>query len=368
MSSSLTSAASGETRNFGLDVLRASAILMVFFAHALGSTQVAVLAGPGVDLFFVLSGFLIGRIYFRDSLSGSFSFWRFWRSRWWRTLPPYAGGIVVYLIVRDFTFGRLHLPGLGFRYLGFLQNYLGSEGFPQSWSLCVEEHFYLALPVVAFLAGRMLGRKSFVYLLPIAFFFPLVVRAATFAGPGMPYEWYRMTHFRCEGLIAGVWLAYLHVERRSIFDALKKPSMLLLPLAPIVIALVPRPNAAESDAHFWIVGFTFEAFGFAAWVRFLHDLEWHPKTWTAILIRRSVTGLALVSYSIYLTHLAFFALLGSMGFVLLEVLAGALVLGVVFYFTVERPAIATRDTYLRKKYVESRYMIRDADKDYVSGS
>ena len=349
-----------KTRNFGLDILRAAAITMVFFAHGLVGTRFEPRIGPfggsGVDLFFVLSGFLIGRIYFRDSSGGSFSFWRFWRSRWWRTLPPYVGGMIVYLIVQELTFEWLHLPGLGFRYVVFLQNYLGAvTGFAQSWSLCVEEHFYLLLPIVAFLIGRLFGRKTFAVILPIAFFVPLVLRVAMFLALGrLPYEWYWMTHFRCDGLIAGVWLAYLFVDHRRTFDVLKKPSACLLPLVPIILALGPRWYARESDVNFYIVGFSLVALGWAAWVRFLYDLRWQPQKWASRLIQISIRGLALCSYSIYLTHSALFILFGSLGFILalphdLGILAkfvATLLFGGAFYFLVERPAIVTRDRFL----------------------
>jgi peptidoglycan/LPS O-acetylase OafA/YrhL len=237
----------------------------------------------------------------------------------------------------------------------FLQNYLGAAGFPQSWSLCVEEHFYLALPVVAFLIGRLFGRESFAIILPIAFFVPLVLRVGTFLALGsMPFEWYRMTHFHCEGLVAGVWLAYLFVDRRRIFDALKRPSAWLLPLTPIMLILAPKWHGHESDVNFYIVGFTFEALAFAALVRFLYDFQWQPQRWAGQIIQRSIRGLALCSYSIYLTHLALLTLFGSLGFIMalphvlgtLARFVGTLLLGAAFYLLVERPAIVTRDRFL----------------------
>ena len=90
-------------RNIGLDSLRAIAIIGVFLCHGLtlnlAGRDLLFALGSGVELFFVLSGFLIGCIYFRSTQSGSFSFWEFWRSRWWRTLPPYFAAILVYLAV-----------------------------------------------------------------------------------------------------------------------------------------------------------------------------------------------------------------------------------------------------------------------------
>src|SRR5271170_481437 len=166
-------------RNIGLDILRASAIVGVLLAHGLvlpvkGRDVVAPL-GSGVELFFVLSGFLIGRIYFRSSQGESFSFWNFWRSRWWRTLPPYYATILLYVLMRL----AAPAPGLHWYYALFLQNYLGVTGFGPSWSLCVEEHFYLLLPIIGVAVDRLLGRRSWRYLLPAAITVPLVLRLLT---------------------------------------------------------------------------------------------------------------------------------------------------------------------------------------------
>lgn len=88
-------------RNFGLDILRATAILLVVFAHYFASTPLEAGGLPGVEIFFVLSGFLIGNILIRSfqnqgPTAGTLRV--FWLKRWFRTL----NGLVVD-VSRHFT-------------------------------------------------------------------------------------------------------------------------------------------------------------------------------------------------------------------------------------------------------------------------
>lgn len=343
-------------RNIGLDVLRATAILGVFLFHSIalrvGGVEILAGFGTGVELFFVLSGFLIGRIYFRESGGASFSAWRFWRSRWWRTLPPYAGAVLLYLA------GSIAFPTdkLHWYYAFFLQNYLGVTGFGPSWSLCVEEHFYLLLPVIGLITCRLLGRRSLRWVLPLATAIPLLLRFEVFLTHGaMPNQWYWLTHLHFEGLAMGVWLAYLFVEDRAAFDRLRKPALWLLPVIPITLALytfwVSRPFVAELTLYFLC------AVGYAAWVRYLYDLRWDPVGRIGKAAKMAVVGVALCSYSVYLTHAILDPILRNHIFGAwhrgmaksLTVLSINFMLGVAFYFLVERPTILSRDRYLSSK-------------------
>jgi peptidoglycan/LPS O-acetylase OafA/YrhL len=348
---------SASERNFGLDTLRATAIAGVFLSHEVGMKfgGVAVFSslGCGVDLFFVLSGFLIGGICFRSVRNESFSVWKFWRARWWRTLPPYAAAILFYIAIRPFC---TQLPPLYPYYAVFLQNYLGVIGFGPSWSLCVEEHFYLCLPILVILVVRLVGIRGLRFLLPILFLTPLALRLATYGieGRNMPSQWYWMTHLHCEGLIAGVWMSYLLVFDRPSFDNLKRQSRWLLPIPFVLVIALPCWNS--QPMLFDLLINTLYALGFAAWLRHLYELKWNPVTHVGRLTRWCVSGTALCSYSIYLTHTTFdpwirmrlTPLLTRGGLRTLFVLSATWSVGVIFYFLVERPTIITRDRYLKK--------------------
>jgi peptidoglycan/LPS O-acetylase OafA/YrhL len=338
-------------RNFGLDLLRAIAIAAVFLGHEVTFTGVPFLSelGTGVDLFFVLSGFLIGRIYFRSSTQPDFTPLRFWRSRWWRTIPPYFAALALYVLADRVLLQPSH-PELPWYYCFFLQNYLGMTGFGPSWSLCVEEHFYLSLPLLAFLADRFMGRKSLYYLLPIMFIIPTLLRVSLIEVMRLsPRDWYYMTHFHCDGLISGLWLAYLFVERPDVFASLRKPAIWISFMIPIAMAVKPlcSPQLAFVFDMYW---YAIIAIGFSGWLRWGYDLHLQPSSAPVRLLHQAIQGLALCSYSVYLTHTTIDVLVRSWlvhwhrgviktGLVMLVTFA----VSVVFYFLFERPAILIRD-------------------------
>ncbi|MCB1235082.1 MAG: acyltransferase [Verrucomicrobiae bacterium] len=148
-------------RVFGLDAARTLAIAMVVLSHAhQRSHDIGVF---GVELFFALSGFLIGAILFRNlpdrepwTLSAVANFWS---RRWWRTLPNYFLFLVVSIGFHQ-LFGSLPPFGEIAPYFAFCQNLTDSGGdfFGVSWSLCVEEWFYLLFPL-ALLAVHRLTRS-----------------------------------------------------------------------------------------------------------------------------------------------------------------------------------------------------------------
>jgi peptidoglycan/LPS O-acetylase OafA/YrhL len=159
--------ASYEKRVFGLDLLRALAILIVVDAHATIALKEYYGGGfwhhllpDGVELFFVLSGFLIGGILIR-SYEQNNGFDRkllsnFWTRRWFRTLPNYylvLGGLVVFALLRAWRSGLHHtLPAKEtlVKYAFFLQNFAQyvPDFFPETWSLAIEEWSYITLPLV----------------------------------------------------------------------------------------------------------------------------------------------------------------------------------------------------------------------------
>jgi peptidoglycan/LPS O-acetylase OafA/YrhL len=184
----------------------------------------------GVDLFFVLSGFLIGRIIVREvDATSTLDVLTFWRRRWLRTLPAYlamfalllASGAVVHSAspwIRPWAF------------LIFLQNYLSVGGrFNWSWSLCVEEHFYLCLPILTnLLLSRVRGlpfrtglRVLALSALLLSVFSRWYVIRATHPSDWVDYmqDVYCPTHTRLDGLAVGVLLSSLPRFRLSRFVA-----------------------------------------------------------------------------------------------------------------------------------------------------
>jgi peptidoglycan/LPS O-acetylase OafA/YrhL len=346
-------------RNPGLDLLRALAITAVFLGHGITLDRFPILGElhVGVDLFFVLSGFLIGRIYFRASNRQDFVVWHFWRSRWWRTLPPYYAGLGLYVLCR--WLGSNQMPPVHAYYLIFLQNYLGDAGFGPSWSLCVEEHFYLALPLLVGLAGALLGRRAFRYLLPIAIFLPAVLRLGTlFRYGALGDQWWFFTHFHFEGLAAGVLLAYWYIDAPDTWRAIRNYALPLALVVPVLMFVIPlrRNSGMVVDSLVYLP----YALGFAGCLRLAYDVAPREDI-VGRLFGRVSHGIALCSYSLYLTHATIFEFTRLFirswprGVVKSSFDLGVAALaGVIFYFLFERPAIVTRDRFEARRRVVAK--------------
>jgi len=213
-----------------LDVLRAVAALMIvvyhFQAHRPFSDipwlKIAEGWHVGVDIFFVLSGYLIGGLYWRELLEfGNVEVGRFWARRWLRTIPPYLVILQLYFLAKYVqTGGAIEYDP---RFLLFLQNYTGLTYFGPSWSLCVEEHFYLAAPLL--LRFVTPGTRSAHWFLGAATVLPAALRVITLngeVGGEAVVDPFFFTHLRCDLLVLGVWLAYIKCCCPNAWQALKR--------------------------------------------------------------------------------------------------------------------------------------------------
>ncbi|TCK66629.1 peptidoglycan/LPS O-acetylase OafA/YrhL [Winogradskyella wandonensis] len=150
-------------RNFGLDVIRATAITLVVISHCtyilpeFNSTltnAIRLLGATGVDIFFVLSGYLIGGILLRKLETNKTNFkdlFHFWKRRWFRTLPNYFA--VLFLNITLVLFLGDNLVDDVWLYIPFLQNFYHPhpDFFTEAWSLSIEEYAYLILPLAMYL-------------------------------------------------------------------------------------------------------------------------------------------------------------------------------------------------------------------------
>ena len=155
-----------------IDGLRAAAVLLVLLFHA----EIPGFEGGfvGVDIFFVISGFLITSILLRDIEAGRFSIREFYRRRAKRIMPAliavwaavFGVGMLV-LLPSDLTKLAISLGGSAL----FVSNwvFLGESGYfggaaaqkplLHTWSLSIEEQFYLVWPIALLLAARFLPRR-----------------------------------------------------------------------------------------------------------------------------------------------------------------------------------------------------------------
>jgi peptidoglycan/LPS O-acetylase OafA/YrhL len=223
------------TREPGLDLMRSIAILWVMLWHIRVLGLPAILAGVGrygwlgVDVFFVLSGYLIGSQLLRPyTRSRRFSIGGFYLRRSFRVLPAYLTVLLLYFAIPGFR----EAPGLSpaWQFLTFTENfridYLHDQAFSHVWSLCVEEHFYLVLPVLILLLMKKPGLGKALAAILTILCFGIAIRAYIYLHQVQPLiqtdgsfalvfleKIYYPTHTRVDGLLVGVTLATIKTFR-----------------------------------------------------------------------------------------------------------------------------------------------------------
>ncbi len=148
-------------RNSTVDVFRGVAIIAVALYHF---REVIPLGYLGVDLFFVISGLLVGGLLTRSFARGEkINFPRFFLQRGFKIWPSYFVFLGIGTIIAFYLAPEQVIPLWDIkRYVFFYQNYTGAPfhwSFDHIWSLCIEEHFYILLPVAYIVLQRLLNKK-----------------------------------------------------------------------------------------------------------------------------------------------------------------------------------------------------------------
>lgn len=368
------------TRAHGLDTLRSLAILSVIVFHVYSFHAEGTLPGflvpaarmgwMGVDLFFVLSGYLIASQLLRPYLAGERpGLWEFYRNRLYRVLPAYLAVLALYFTVPVWTEDPALSPIWEFLTftLNLFINYHVDQGFSHAWSLCVEEHFYLFLPLIVL---AMMRKPSFrktatlvagLVLLGIflrSFILFHTLRPLDRAGQpfGLDYieRIYYPTYSRLDGLLAGVTLALVKTFRPGWWSALTKRGHAL---SCVGIGLVGVATWLFKDRWVSVSGVSAcgTAIGFPVLSLGLGLLVASALSTNGLLSRWKVPGaklMATLAYSLYLTHkalihlvdLCFPALFKAGGTLWVGVYAACcLLVAGTLYLCVERPFLMLRD-------------------------
>jgi peptidoglycan/LPS O-acetylase OafA/YrhL len=189
-----------------LDGLRAISVFLVILVHLnYKSPVIAHIPGwLGVDFFFVISGFLITTLLCREEReTGRIDVPAFYGRRFFRIVPVYSLVLVVYLLLCSTSFDKwLQMKHALPYYLTFMNEFAVARHLPfgTTWSLGIEEKFYLVWPLLFFVLLRGRNRS---FILPILFlataglpfrmahsYFGLLLGcslAVTFAGPARSY-------------------------------------------------------------------------------------------------------------------------------------------------------------------------------------
>jgi peptidoglycan/LPS O-acetylase OafA/YrhL len=306
-------------RSRGLDLMRGIAILWVMLFHFHYLQPPAILNGisrtgwMGVDLFFVLSGYLIGSQLLRPYTKGNApSLAAFYARRAFRIFPAYLSIVLLYFSIPGFR----EAPGLSplWQFLTFTENYridyFHDQAFSHVWSLCVEEHFYLVLPLLVLVLMRRPKLWKVVALAAAILSLGIAVRAYVFVHHLMAVRaedydaftvlWvqkiYYPTHTRLDGLLSGVLLASIRTFRPNWWSKMMARGHLLTIAGLLVSGFaiwIFRERLSMSGS---ILGYPLLALGLGLLVA----ASVSPQSW---LSRIPGFGfVATLAYSLYLTH------------------------------------------------------------------
>jgi peptidoglycan/LPS O-acetylase OafA/YrhL len=367
------STAVAKTRLVGLDLLRLLAVMLVLGRHMAPPPKTWPRVWKyffhvwsrggwvGVDLFFVLSGFLVSGLLFAEYKSrGRLSIVRFYVRRGWRIYPPFYAMIAFTVIV--FLVLRQPIPDWPLiSEIFFLQSYLPGL-WNHTWSLAVEEHFYLLLPIV--LAPMLkLNRDA------SARFSPILLLALVVAVAGLLLRllnWHNQetysnlthlfaTHLRFDSLFFGVAISYAYHFHSNKFIEVLAPWRWYLLLGGGLLLTPAFALQLETTPFIYTAGLTLFYLGSGSML--VGVLMIQPPRSHGVMF---LAMLGTYSYSIYLWHLP----MAWWGIALIErtlgtsldfavraplYLSGSLAVGVLMAKLVEVPTIRLRDRWYPSK-------------------
>lgn len=304
----------------GLDHLRAIAILLVFlihynkmFAHPKWFEQVSAFGWIGVDLFFVLSGYLISsQLFLSIKNTNTFSYKSFFVKRFFRIIPAYLFTLAVYFLIPVAREKEALQPF--WKFILFIQNLnidrRVHSTFSHAWSLCVEEQFYLLLPLTLFLLLWFKQFKKGIYILIGLFVAGFFIRyylhtnfVSAFADNKDYWAiWYRYIYYptynRLDPLLVGVLIAAMQTWKTRFNLFIEQKGNWLLPVGLLVLLVSYWSSKTEMTITHSVFAFPLVAVAFG----FILIAAISPKSFLYKIESWVTKQVAVLSYSIYLIH------------------------------------------------------------------
>jgi peptidoglycan/LPS O-acetylase OafA/YrhL len=307
-------------RIFGLDALRAAAILSVLSAHCFGVLYPHVpylgLLGHGgfygVELFFVLSGYLIGQILLRHgiALSQRQNLVEFYVRRWFRTLPLFGLFFAINLwLEANLRHHRLTLPEI----LGqafFLRTFAGNHAvfFLESWSLAIEEWFYLLFPLMLWVGFKYSKRVDGVFWVMATAFYLYSTAGRMLSGDHPPDSWAwwqrEVVICRFDALMTGVLAAWMGLRFPRAWsrwaNGCASGGVILLIAMYATLWSIHGRNFSNAPDTFFARTFRFNlvSLGFGLLLPMASQWTLRKESWASMSTRK----IALWSYAIYLAQ------------------------------------------------------------------
>lgn len=305
-------------RIYGLDILRAMAILFVVFEHGRDlypmpfSRLSHYLNFDGVSIFFVLSGFLIGSILIRileDTSPSRGQLLNFWIRRWTRTLPNYflvLGFLVIMALLFEENFNLWDIRSLFY----FSQNLFSHDVyfFPEAWSLSIEEWFYILVPVALFTGVRIfkVPTKHVVLFTSISIILIITyLRLERFNSTELvdgighwDLAFRKQVFMRLDSLIYGVLGAYLLFYHSKLWSK-RKGLVFIFGIALLIFQRYFTYVELDNYGMYTCVfSFSINAIGTLCLLPYLNSIKSGKG-----FVYRSLTYISLISYSMYLLNL-----------------------------------------------------------------
>lgn len=268
----------------------------------------------GMDLFFLLSGFLIGSILLRSiATTGVQHIKRFYLRRIFRTFPSYYLVLTFLVVAFGLTANQRHHLVWEYVYgTNFLPLDRGQTVMFWGWSLALEEQFYLTVPFLFFVLKRLKTVQTRLALVTALWVAALVVRLVIFYR-GAPWndmelygKVYFRTHTRFDLLVAGIMLAIVHQRwGKDIAVWLKAPfHRVLLALPALACFWILVRSTAELPDHAQILrmflwGTVTSVMYFGLVPLALYGDGWVVRALSLPVFRR----LATLGYGVYLVHI-----------------------------------------------------------------
>jgi peptidoglycan/LPS O-acetylase OafA/YrhL len=366
---------SNKSKLLGLDHLRSFAILYVllfhyqFFNHPNWVNTVGDFGWTGVDLFFVLSGFLIASQLFSIIDRGkTISVREFFIKRFFRIIPPYIVVVCIY-----FCFPYLQGKDIAplWRYLTFTTNFgldtTHGGTFTHSWSLCVEEHFYLILPLCILLFNRLGVGKKAAYLIFALFVGGVVSRYISWhlwVEPNIGSYYftsifnefiYYPTYNRLDSLLVGISIAGVFTFYPDCKQWVNKISNVIMVTGVILLIFASGVCTPQQTFITTIWGYQLIAISYGLIVASIvcpNNIFYSVKSWLT-------SQLATLSYGMYLSHKIVFNLTQQLlekagmhstsNLMMFCCILSSILCAILLRYTIEKPSLWLRDTFLKQE-------------------
>ncbi|MFM2016979.1 MAG: O-acetyltransferase OatA [Bacteroidota bacterium] len=297
-------------RNYGLDVMRSIAVLMVFASHAVHFFEtytpkvhvVAHFVMNGVELFFALSGFLIGRMLLKQfsapEAAVGHELFVFLKRRWYKTLPVYFLALFINFVFAYFVTG--YHRDFNWTFLFFLQNFNSAEFwfFPVSYSLAIEEWFYLLFPsvfITLILFFRTANRNKLLIATSLLFIaLSLIARSCKFMNTDAMWDpgFRKALTMRLDACVYGILLAVYFSQFKDVIKRLR--FVLLIIAAALYVACIFIRIQFPESYFYHVLYFTFIPLAFTFALPFFYFMS-IPGNFT----HRKFTQISLIAFAFY---------------------------------------------------------------------